>query len=175
MVNKTDKQDELKAATEKEERKLRDLDKGEKQVRKEFKDGQPIEGGIKATEESIRRNLGKHTSRDESIKQILESQGLNFNASNRDLSPAGRRSKRYYIRKRIESGKPYIPQRVRVLGKRAARELGYRVWEVRNKERDDEELELFEESRELEAENKLRLVFKMLGGRMAKYIKKEAN
>lgn len=178
MIDKDSKQTnqtKLEAAIEKEERKLRDLNKREQSIKEEFKDGQPIEGAVKATEESIRRHLGvksksvvSFSSTSTTIRRALESQNLNPVYTEKDLSPAGRRSKRYYIRKRIEQGKPYIPQKVRILGKKIAREMGYKIWEVRNKERDEEEEE---QAKELETENKLRLVFKMLGGRMKGYIK----
>lgn len=107
-------------------------------------------------EEIIRRNAEEIREEDEpqakvapiqppsilnkNLDKILREQGVAPSEQSKKPSNKAIRSKRYYIRKRFSQGKPYIPARVRALGKEKARELGYRTWEDRVIKREEEEV-----------------------------------
>lgn len=74
------------------------------------------------------------------LDKILKEQGVAPVKQPGEPSNKAIRSKRYYIRKRFSQGKPYIPARIRALGKEKARELGYRTWEDRVIRREEEEV-----------------------------------
>ncbi|KKM91516.1 hypothetical protein LCGC14_1227820, partial [marine sediment metagenome] len=92
------------------------------------------------------------------LDQIFREQGLLKQIENRELSGKAKRSKRYYIRQRIGQGKPYIPAKVRALGKKRAKELGYRDWE-RRASTSNEEIETAEN---IESVNKLSVIVRLI-------------
>ncbi len=114
-----------------EERRLRGLDKREKEIISEATLETPLEAGRKAIViPSVGRGSGKTTL----INKILAEQGLllqTHKKASAEMTGNAKRAKRYYIRKRIERGKPYIPAHIRAQGKEVARKLGYSKWEVR--------------------------------------------
>lgn len=110
----------------------------------------------------------------QSLERILQEQNLMPQLPKQHGGDVGKakRSKRYYIRKRVESGKPYIPARIRALGKRKARELGYVNWEERRVETREE----FEDSESIQSINKLSPILKLVvKTRMEKYIRENKN
>ena len=118
-----------------EEARLHFLDKKEKIVREDSRD-EIIEAGQKLTLPSDLIQLSNRKT----IEQVLAEQGVLSKKATSPLSPKAKRSKRYYIRNRIESGKPYIPQRIRALGKKRAKELGYNDWERREIKQEEVEI-----------------------------------
>ncbi len=160
---------ELEEIIEDEERKMRESGNKEKRFLEVFKD-EPLEALSSPTTPSptaVRSVLDG-----ENIEAYLRAQNLNAQAqrTSADIRKA-KRSKRYYIRKRIEAGKPYIPARVRALGKKRAKEMGYDVWERRNPEGLEEEEEAVRLLESRERVQKLSSVFRMLGDRMQGYFK----
>ncbi len=118
----------------KEEKRLQILEEKEKIIRDNLPEGMPIDSGRKARDIVISTQRKSENRKVEIINKILEEQGLlpkNYKKETDGISGNARRSKRYYIRKRIQDGKPYIPLHIRAQGKEAAKRLGYKKWEVR--------------------------------------------
>lgn len=142
----------IQAIIDKEESKLRELDLKEKIVRENSRDMLIEEGSPIKSIPLVNRD---------SLDKILEEQGLltktRGNGSNNQLSSKSKRSKRYYIRKRLNEGKPYIPARIRALGKKRARELGFIDWERRLAQGREEEISKHEEMM-----NKLSVVMRLI-------------
>ncbi len=102
-----------------------------------------------------------------SLGRILKEQGLlgiEKEGIKSEDSPKAKRSKRYYIRKRINSGKPYIPREIRALGKEKAREMGYSDWERRVAQREE-----VNKDQNLETLNKLRTMMNLIIKTRMKY------
>ena len=65
----------------------------------------------------------------EEKQELLKASGLEYKIEDKKpRSKAAIRSNRYYMRKRRKLGKPYIPQTIRILGKEAAKKMGYDEW-----------------------------------------------
>ncbi|KKN40831.1 hypothetical protein LCGC14_0729730 [marine sediment metagenome] len=106
------------------------------------------------------------------LDQIFREQGLLKQIENEELSGKAKRSKRYYIRQRIEQGKPYIPAKVRALGKKRAKELGYRDWERRASVKGEEE----ETAETIESVNKLSVIVRLIAKtRLGTYLERARN
>ncbi len=121
----------MRTQEEKEEEKLARLNKEEKAVRDAIPPGQPIESARKAVDMT---SFPRWERKTDLIERILAEQGLSVDTRKKaagEISGNARRSKRYYIRKRIQEGKPYIPRYIRSQGKKVALSLGYKKWEVR--------------------------------------------
>ena len=113
-------------AQEIEEARLGSLDEKEKIIRENSQD-LLIEEGQRIISTPAPIQLPNRNT----VEQVLASQGLLSSQKTNKISSKAKRSKRYYIRKRMQEGKPYIPQRIRALGKQKAKELGYNDWERR--------------------------------------------
>lgn len=120
----------LNDVIEREELKLRGMNQKERIILDNMRD-EPMEAGGRLSQglesiptiqiPSILKSLNQ-TLRDEEVEQREVKQ---------PLSKGAKRSKRYYIKKRFNQGKPYIPARIRALGRVKARSLGYKNWEDR--------------------------------------------
>ncbi len=130
--------EQLSKVIEQEERKLRGMDKKERVVLDSMKD-EPLEAGQRISGEQTIPTI-QLPSVFKNLDQILKEEGVSLRETTHPLSNKAKRSKRYYIRNRIEKGKPYIPARIRALGKERARSLGYKNWEDRVLRNEDDEI-----------------------------------
>ncbi len=164
---------ELEEIIADEERKMRESENKEKRFLEVFKD-EPLEALSRPS--TVSPVEASRILRGEDVDAILRAAGLTAEEqrSSRDIGKA-KRSKRYYIRKRIEAGKPYIPARIRSLGKKRAKEMGYDVWERRNPEGLEEEEEAVRLLEGRDRVQKLSSIFRMLGSRIPTYFKREEN
>ena len=129
--------EQLSKVIEQEERKLRGMDKKERVILDSMKD-EPLEAGQKIGEQTAPIYIDSGIFKN--LDQVLREEGVSPLEIKHPLSSKAKRSKRYYIRNRIEKGKPYIPARIRALGKERARALGYKNWEDRVLRNVDDEI-----------------------------------
>lgn len=152
-----------------EEEKMTESKKKEQRFLDVFRD-EPLESLTQATPTSP--EIMRGILRGDNLDSILHAQELTAQTQSPSKNTRrSKRSKRYYVRKRIEEGKPYIPARIRAMGKKRAKELGYDVWEKRSVEREEE---LREEKRILDSRDriqKLSSVFRMLSGKILGYMR----
>ena len=61
-------------------------------------------------------------------KKNMKQAGEDYAFQSKTRSNAAIRANRWYKKKRAAQDKPYIPMSIRILGKKKARELGYKKW-----------------------------------------------